>query len=324
MGDGGAAAVTTLADLSKPWAPGEAPWLDQLDAVHDIRSSLQQRWRDEGYVILPGFFGDHNAEVFTQDVLDDYARAWIADNGCNACGGTGHADEVDLDDRTVHSGDCPKCAGVGDVRPMGWPYNTPYMHVDALRRLCCDSALAGVLEHLIGEPMAVHLNLTGWRSTQRNWHQDGYLNPDANADHYAAVWVALDDIDPHAGPFQYVPGSHRRFGVIRHDLMRAALRPDEQGPDWPTHSERILTPLFEDELRHDHIVPHEFIAKRGDVLIWHARLLHRGSTPIDPTLERRALIAHYSGVHHRPDFPSAVRSDHGGWFFPIQEAGAPR
>lgn len=296
--------MTTLADLSKPWAPGEAPWLDQLDAVHDGLSSLQQRWRDEGYVILPWFFGDHNAEAFTQDVLDEYARAWLADNG--PCGG----------DYAAGHEWCE--------RPMGWPYNTPYMHVDALRRLCCDGALGGVLSHLIGEPMAVHLNLTGWRSTQRNWHQDGYLNPDANADHYAAVWVALDDIDPHAGPFQYVPGSHRRFGVIRHDLMRAALRPDEQGPDWPTHSERILTPLFEDELRHDHIVPHEFIAKRGDVLIWHARLLHRGSTPIDPTLERRALIAHYSGVHHRPDFPRAVQSDHGGWFFPIQEAGAPR
>ena len=32
--------------------------------------------------------------------------------------------------------------------------------------------------------------------------QDGYLNPDRVSDHYIAAWVALEDIDPNAGPFQ--------------------------------------------------------------------------------------------------------------------------
>ena len=57
-------------------------------------------------------------------------------------------------------------------------------------------------------------------------------------------------------------------------------------------------------------------AKKGDVLFWHPRLLHRGSTPNDFNLERRALISHYSGINHRPDFPTAVPVGK-GWIFPI-------
>ncbi len=274
--------MTSLADLCRPWEPGVAPLVDQLDHDPSDLSDLARTYRDQGYVILPG--------LITDDLIDDYALAWYLDN----VSGT-------------------------SVRPGGWPYDVPYMHVPAARELCCDRWLADVLESLVGEPMAVHLNLTGWRSTQRNWHQDGYLNPDCAADWYAAVWVALDDIHPDSGPFEYVPGSHREFGVIRHDLMRQALEPHERGPDWPKHSERILTPIFEDAIRERGMQVERFLAKRGDVLIWHPRLLHRGSAPVDVGLERRALIAHYSGIHHRPDFVHGVRQHGGGHFFPIAQ-----
>ena len=203
-------------------------------------------------------------------------------------------------------------------RPGGWPYDTPYMHVPAVADLATHPGLNDVLEHLIGEPMGVHLNLTGWRSTQRDWHQDGYLNPDTNRDWYAAVWIALDDIHPDSGPFEYVPGSHKRYGIIRQDAMLAMLEPEEHGPDWPRHSERILTPMFEALMERDGLRPSRFLARRGDVLIWHARLLHRGSPPRNPELERRAAIFHYSSIYKRPDMPEAVARG-GGHIFPIHQ-----
>jgi len=211
--------------------------------------------------------------------------------------------------------------GANADRLMGWPDNCPYMRIGALRRLCCDTDLAQILAFLIGEPMGVHLNLTGWRSTTRDWHQDGYLNPDHVADHYAAVWVALDDIHPDAGPFEYVPGSHRMIPPIRQKPMLRALGTDESNPDWPAESERILTPLFEELIAERELPVRQFIARKGDVLIWHARLLHRGSVPKDPERERRAVISHFSGIEHRPDMPNAVRDQRAGWFFPIHEPG---
>lgn len=276
--------MVTLDDLTEPWPPLDPPPLDRPDARPV--TNLQEAWQRDGYVILPSFMPDH--------LIDAYSAAWLADNGP---GGR-----------------------FGD-RPMGWPYDTPYMHVPALAGLACHDTLAEVLRHLIGDDMGVHLNLTGWRSTTRDWHQDGYLNPDSNRDWYAAVWVALDDIHLDAGPFECVPGSHRQFDPIRQDKMLAALDPAERGPMWPRHSERILTPLFEQQMTERGLAVEPFVARRGDVLVWHARLLHRGSPPVDPTMERRAVILHYSGIRHRPDMPIAARHPAGGWFFPIDQGG---
>jgi hypothetical protein len=249
----------------------------------------------DGVYILAGG-GPVYESVFWGDQLVDYEQAWLGDNG------------------GVH-------AVMGDlstyISPGGWDYATPYMDVPELLALGCNDDLAGWLSTLTGEPMGLHLCLTGWQSTRRNWHFDQYLNPPGVGGFYVAVWIALDDIHPDAGPFEYVPGSHRWWPPIDQAKMRAALGTDGDGPDWPTRSERILTPLFEAELDARGITPTPFLGRRGDVLFWHSRLLHRGSIPKDPTLERRGLIMHFSGIHHRPDMPPAVQHPNGGWFFPL-------
>lgn len=202
------------------------------------------------------------------------------------------------------------------ARPEGWPDCTPYMRHEALRAICCYRPLADAIEALIGEPAAVHLNLTGWVTTERDWHQDSYLNSPEVGDFYAAVWVALGAIDPDSGPFQYVPGSHRWPQVTRD---RIGAHVDLADPRWPKHSETVLSPLFEREIRARNAIVVTHLPRRGDVLIWHGRLLHRGSKAQVPGLTRAGLIAHYSGTGHRPDFPPAVQSEHGGWYFPITE-----
>jgi hypothetical protein len=235
-------------------------------------------WNDDGVVILPAFIPDA--------AIDAYCDEWLAQHGPTPNG--------------------------------GWPDCTPYMRHPALRRIVCDRHLARVLEVLLGEPAAVHLNLTGWVTTERDWHQDSYLNPPHVGDHYAAVWIALDDIHPDSGPFQYVPGSHRWPQVTR-DLIGQHV--DLGDPRWPKHSETILSPLFEAEIarRHPDIVT--YLPKRGDVLVWHGRLLHRGTKANVPGMERRALIAHYSGIHSREDMPRAIEDAAGGWLFPIGSSG---
>ena len=88
---------------------------------------------------------------------------------------------------------------------------------------------------------------------------------------------------------------------------------------WPKYSEEFLTPMFEDIIRKGELKREQFIAKRGDVLIWHARLMHRGTVPNNPDLWRKTAILHYSGVNHRPDMPKAEQHFNGGWFFPIDQ-----
>ncbi|MBF85876.1 MAG: hypothetical protein CL489_15590 [Acidobacteria bacterium] len=276
------------ADVIEDWPNrSELPWLDQES--NGPETDLQAEWQDDGVVILSEFMPD--------ELIDDYCEAWIKDNGSHK------------------------------IRPMGWPFDVPYMYVNSLMDMLSYKPLTDIMTSLIGEPMATHLNLTGWRSTQRNWHQDGYLNPDTNRDFYMAVWVALDDIHPDAGPFQFVRGSHR-FPVITNEKILGVLGPNAKSdPNWPKYSEEILTPLFEQLIVDADLTVEPFLAKRGDVLLWHGRLMHRGSIPNDPELERRACIAHFSGIWHRPDMPSPALSRIGfrhhhqldGHYFPITQ-----
>lgn len=249
----------------------------------------------DGVSIAPGFFDEDDP------LLLNYEACWQRENGY---GWEDHAQY--------------------GVRKGGWPDATPYMRHREIRDLLCDRDLAEVLFDAIGEPAGLHLNLTGWVSTQRNWHQDTYLNPPHVGDAYAAVWIALEDIHPDSGPFQYVPGSHR-WPVVTQDKIAQYV--DLADPAWPTYSEAVLTPLWEAEIRRRKATVVTHLPKRGDLLIWHSRLVHRGSAPNVPGMRRKALIAHYSGIHHRQDMPPAVEHQPGGGlFFPLgglQPATAP-
>lgn len=200
-------------------------------------------------------------------------------------------------------------------RPGGWPDCTPYMRHPELKMIVCNEPIAETLRDLLGEPAGVHLNLTGLVSTERDWHQDTYLNPPHVGDYYAAVWIALDDIHPDSGVFQYVPGSHR-WPVVTREKILAALEPQERDHRWPKFSERILSPLFEQEIAERKAEIVSYVPKKGDVLFWHGRLVHRGSKAKIRGALRPALIAHYSGINHRQDMPKAV-PHYFGHYFPL-------
>lgn len=201
--------------------------------------------------------------------------------------------------------------------PGGWSCPTPYMHFGELRDLGCYRPLADKLKELFSEDMGMHLNLTGWVSTERNWHQDDYLNPPFVDSWYAAVWFALDDIRPESGPFEFIPGSHA-WPLLRGEKVRALLTPEErESPAWPKHSERVLDGLFEAEIAARGVRTETFLARRGDVLLWHGRLAHRGSRPRVPGTPRKAMIAHYSALSKRADMPRHARHPGGGWYFEL-------
>lgn len=233
-------------------------------------------WNDEGVIRLDGFLANPDGEAR----MDAYMDVWLREHNNGSL--------------------APPWRESG-----GWPDPIPYMRHPEIRDLM--EPFAAVLEDALGEPAGLHLNLTGWVTTTRDWHQDSYLNPPHVGDYYAALWIALEDIDPDAGPFQYVPGSHRWPQVTREAIWAALDGYD--GPDWPTKSEDILTPMFTKVLeeRQPEIVT--YLPKRGDALIWHGRLLHRGSRARVPGTPRRAVISHFSGINHRSDMPR--RAQHG-------------
>lgn len=195
-----------------------------------------------------------------------------------------------------------------------WAHPNPYLWVPEIRDLCLYRPLLDKLASLIGEELAMHLNLTGWVSTERNWHQDDYLNPPILNGHYAAVWMALDTIHPDSGPFEFIPGSHK-WPVLRGSKVRRLL-PFRQRfrRDWPSLTQEAVSTLAQEEILERGATVHQFIANKGDVLIWHSCLLHRGSEPEVKGMPRKALITHYASIKHALHFP-AIKKHGDGWYF---------
>ncbi len=208
---------------------------------------------------------------------------------------------------------------------------TPYEHLPELRAISLYTPLRAVIDDLIGEEMILHLNLTGWVSTERKWHQDDYLNgPHVNG-WYLATWVALDDIHPDSGPFQFIPGSHR-WPVLRRELVTRLMTPQQAAEDarspqslWTVFTQDAIAALVEERRVAEGTPVESFVAKRGDVLIWHSCLQHRGSTPRvrdqdrwrlgrGKARPRKALISHYTARSHLevPDTSLAIDRTTGG------------
>jgi len=262
--------IIPFANLSEYPEPNTLPWLDQLSTRISQLTPEQAQWRREGVVTLESFLPDN--------LIDAYIKR-------------------------------RKREGI-----VGWVGATPYEHVPELRALALYRPLTQLMRDLVGEEMMLHLALTGWISSERGWHQDDYLNPPGVNGWYAAVWMALDTIHPDSGPFEYYPGSHR-WSLLRGEKVRSFMTAEDRAmPDseakWPVITERFVLPAVEAEAARRGTPVKQFLGKRGDVLIWHGRLMHRGRKPNVPLMERRSLITHYSGVNHRADM--TVRAEQGG------------
>ena len=264
------AAAARFEDLSEDYtkyADNDRPYLDRMltPAEEAALDPQQKSWRDNGYLILERFM--------PEEIVDAYVRVRAA---------------------------FPHPGGWGPV---------PYLYHDEIKDFCLYKPLVAILEKLVGDRVILHLNLTGWVSTQRNWHQDDYLNPPCVRGSYLAIWGALDTIHPDCGPFEYVPGSHR-WRVLSREKVLARLDPVEAAQagapgdkgHWASYSEKMVSDAAEDYIARKGGTVKPFLGHKGDVLIWHGCLLHRGSLPKIPGMPRRTLIAHYSGVTNREDF----------------------
>jgi hypothetical protein len=254
-----------------------------LEALPD----MHQQWRRDGVLVFPKLLDD--------GILDEY---------------------------TAERSKLPKDRAQRSNFWAGWHYATPYMHCEALRVLALHPNIWHKINALIGEPMGLHLALTGFVSTERAWHQDTYLNPDYLWSYYLAVWIALDDVDPDSGPFEFVPGSHLWPALRRERLFRYMTPALQQNEAWPSATQNAVGEICEREIERRGARTARFIPKKGDVLVWHSNLMHRGSLPKNPALERRALICHYSAITRRFDMPRIQRDyETGGLYFHIEGAG---
>jgi ectoine hydroxylase-related dioxygenase (phytanoyl-CoA dioxygenase family) len=176
----------------------------------------------------------------------------------------------------------------GNLEGWGNDFDVYLDHPEIMDILCHDSIARTFVD--VNKAVALHKNVTDFVSTEQGWHQDAAFAYREAGENYQGAWVALEDIGPEAGPFEIVPGSHNW------DCDLTVLYPDIKDQPGQLREGVRSHDFFEKEIEKRGAEMVSFIAEKGDVIIWHGHLVHRGSMPQNRNITRKSLIGHYCNL----------------------------
>jgi hypothetical protein len=253
---------------------GPYPWLDQDDALSQIDSRLQEKlitaheaelcrgWAANGYVILNN--------LIDGKILDDVWGAY---------------------EKAIRTGKIsvpPEPAGENDPYPDR--SLNPHKRIGAFCQLLKHPDLLHYIQLLMEREPKPLQTIAGHKGSQQGLHSDSIHMTTYPLGYLTAAWIAFEDIHPDSGPLVYYPGSHRLPYVFSKDVGISEEDFKREGYA-PYHAK--YEPYVRDLVKERRMQPHHFHAKKGDVLIWHANLVHGGSVRKNLQLSRRAVVCHF-------------------------------
>lgn len=266
-----------------------APWIDRRDADvagyvrslppgnrDDVAEALRH-WRDDGYVVFEQAVSHALIDQYLSDLrelIEHPERYDVLVNHMER----GIASARDLSREELRH---PR------VRVLDF-HNASV----AGKKLALAPPVTSFLRHVFREPVVGMQTLTFVRGSQQEEHQDYAYVVSGNPSHLAASWIALEDVHPDAGPLAYYPGSHRIPKFDFGDGMFLTAQSPRREIDFLAHIRAECAARgLQEKL---------FLARKGDVFVWHGALAHRGSPVRDPERTRLSLATHYSSASGYP------------------------
>jgi phytanoyl-CoA hydroxylase len=170
-----------------------------------------------------------------------------------------------------------------DARDYPYKLLDPHLADATVQGMSADARLMSVIEHLLGSRPLVCNTLFFEYGSQQDLHFDTFYMPSKTPNMMAASWIAIDPVTETNGPLIYYPKSHLiepfRFS---HGGLEAIFA---EMPAADAHMRDIIA-------RHG-LRERRLLADPGDLLIWHAQLLHGGAPIVNRRETRASLVTHY-------------------------------
>ncbi len=170
----------------------------------------------------------------------------------------------------------------------------------AARQSIYPPVVAEFLRLIFGEPAVAQQSLYFEYGSQQAIHQDTAYVVSSKPLSLAATWLALEDVVPGSGELLYYPGSHR----FNHYLFGGESKSWSQGVHGAETHKRFLAQLHE-QAKERGLKMESFLAKKGDILVWHADLAH-GGAKITNNNTRRSLVVHFCPQSVKPAYQKLV------------------
>ncbi len=176
--------------------------------------------------------------------------------------------------------------------------------------------------HLLFErPILASQTLCFYNGSQQETHQDSAYVPYSLPRQFVATWIALEDVTAGTGELEYLVSSHSQLPEFLYggeyksvyDAQRFGAGSNTIGEAVNRHQASL-----QEEAAARQLVRERFLARRGDVLVWHADLAHGGS-PTSSNRTRKSLVTHCCPIEIAPLYfengmPSIRRHDSGSFY----------
>ncbi|WPP52893.1 phytanoyl-CoA dioxygenase family protein [Catalinimonas niigatensis] len=255
--------------------------ISSLDFKHN--STNDQPWLDQGdsSVLLPQKPQFHKLSEKTQSAIINWSR-----DGYAILRGFYSAEQVTMINDEVEKLIREKRLPVKDQRKMMFAVKYSALLNQAINQ----AELVRTLELLMGTPIELFQSANFLTGTQERAHSDFIHMSSYPYGYLLGVWVALEDIDRDNGPLFFYPGSHKLAYLMNADYNHG-------GNQWSLgkDAKQNYNEAIEKLIKQNNLQLKYFHASKGDVLIWHANMLHGGSKINDPGRTRHSMVMHYYG-----------------------------
>jgi ectoine hydroxylase len=151
-----------------------------------------------------------------------------------------------------------------------------------------DERLKDLLSFILDKEVTAFQTINFIEGSQQRAHSDSIHMTTYPLGYLIAAWIALEDVHHENGPLFYYPGSHKLPYLLNQDFNEGETKLT-LGKKKYTDYEDVL----EDLVNQNGYQSQEFHAKKGDVLIWHANLVHGGAPIIAKGATRKSMVVHY-------------------------------
>jgi ectoine hydroxylase-related dioxygenase (phytanoyl-CoA dioxygenase family) len=159
---------------------------------------------------------------------------------------------------------------------------------ELIRNIGNEPLIVNILSFLMGKEATLFQSINFIEGSKQKAHSDIVHMTTYPQGYLIAIWIALEDIKEEQGALFYYPGSQKLPYILNEDFNHGGsyLRLGENA--YAAYEDRVEKQIQENGLKKK-----VFEAKKGDVLIWHANLLHGGSAITKPGSTRKSMVFHY-------------------------------
>src|SRR5690606_38629583 len=152
-----------------------------------------------------------------------------------------------------------------------------------LRKYVHDRRILDVMDFLLGKRMRVFQSINFLTGSEQAAHSDSIHMTTHPLGYMTAAWIALEPMTPDNGPLIYYPGSHKLPYLLTGSYDPGGARSTIGEEAYARYEEAVQKAVDA-----GHFERVELLARPGDVLIWHANLLHGGKKMNTPRASRKS------------------------------------